>query len=234
MYRNSYLLALIALVLLFTACNRTETPGVDPARTLSGDVQNWGARGSATLNAVASSEIGEPLGTLATTTIAANGSFELTLPATVDNNLLIDSGTAVICEGGTITGSANPSTWRETFAELMVEQNNETIGFLARASSEAAASFEGAEAGDFFLNNVYIDRDVTIQLTCTYPEGMFAADANLKQGWNLIMFTFEEVEQGMPTRARITTPTSVPTGVNWYFVSTDGSPVVDPQGFGLR
>lgn len=209
---------------LLAACGRDGpiTTPVTPARELSGTVQTW-QRGAATVQAVVTGEEGEVIGTLdASSPLGADGSFELTLPETPDASVLMDSGIAEVCEG-TFDGTATPEMWQETFGELAVEQNGETVGFLSLASSPEIAGFRGGAAGDFVVTPVYVTEDVTIQGTCTSEFGTFDFDGELEEGWNLTVFTIEELDPtgSFPSRVSVTSVEAVPAGAEWYFVESE-------------
>lgn len=215
---------MLLLGVLLTACGRDNPvePPVNPARELSGTVQNWEG-GTATVQAVVTGEEGEVIGTLdASSPLEADGSFELTLPETPDSSVLMDSGIAEVCEG-TFDGTATPETWQETFGELAVEQNGETVGLLSLASSEAIAGFRDGAVGDFVVTPLYVATDVTIQGTCTSQFGTFNFDAELEEGWNLTVFTIEELDPtgGFPSRVSAESVETVPAGAGWYFVENE-------------
>lgn len=219
-------LGLLTAVLL-AACggNNPIEPVVNPARELSGTVQNWSGD-TATLQAVVTGDTGEITGTLgASGVLAADGSFELTLPETPSGSVLSDSSISEICEG-TFDGTATPDTWQEVFADIAVEQNGDTVGFLSLASSEDVAGFEGGAVGDFVVVRIYVSEDVTIQGTCNSEFGTFSYDVELEQGWNLVLITIEELDPtfGFPSRGSAESIDAVPSGAQWYFVENTPEP----------
>jgi len=214
----------LSLGALLAACVRDEGPvtPTDPARELSGTVQNWEG-GTATVQAVVTGEEEEIVGTPdASSPLEADGSFELTLPETLDSSVLMDSGIAEVCEGE-FDGTVTPETWQETFGGLAVQQNGETVGFLSLASSEASAGFRGGAVGDFVVTLLYVTEDVSIQGTCTDEESTLNFDVALEEGWNLVSFTIEELDPnaGFPNRVSLESVEAVPAGAEWYFVENE-------------
>lgn len=211
-------LTLLTGALLAACGGKPPEPPVNPARELSGTVQNWSG-GSATLQAVTTGDNGEITGDIgATGTLAADGSFALTLPETPNAAALSDSSITAVCTGA-FDGTATPDAWQEAFADLAVQQNGGTRGFLTLASSEAAADFQGAAVGDFIVTQIYVSKDVTIQGTCTSEFGNFDTDVQLEQGWNLMVFTIKAIDpqSGFPSQFNSVSPEAVPNGAKWYF-----------------
>lgn len=217
-------IGMLTLAVILAGCARDDPtpPPADPARELSGTVQNWEG-GTATVQGIVTGEEGNRLGNVGTPSpLAEDGSFELTLPATPSNDVLIESGADMMCEDE-FDGTITPDTWREAFVELAVEQNGDTVGFLSLASSEAMAGFTGVEVGDFSVTPLYVSEDVSIQGTCTDEFGTIEFEAELEQGWNLAVFTIEELdpETNFPSRARAGSVAAIPEGAEWYFVENE-------------
>lgn len=132
----------------------------------------------------------------------------------------------MVCEGGEFDGTVTPDAWREAFAELAVEQGDETVGFLSLASSPEAAGFGGGAVGDFVVAPIYVTEDVTIQGTCTSEFGTFDLDVALEAGWTLLSFTLDELDpdSGFPSRVSFRSVNAVPDGAEWYFVENEPEP----------
>ncbi|CAN5562151.1 hypothetical protein BH24DEI1_BH24DEI1_17900 [soil metagenome] len=191
---------------------------------LSGQVANWD-HDEAQLAAMSFTE-DAPLGTIAEGTIAADGAFELGLPAEVPAELLTRLDATEICPEAPEGLSLTPESFMGAgvFA-LGVLEDEAMTGFIAQASSEAVAlETEGAaQVGDFAVFYAYATESVTIRGTCVREGETEAINIDLQQGWNTLISTSTEVTDGASS-AMETTVGEVPTGAGWYYMAMPEMP----------
>lgn len=211
MQRINWFIGVILMAILLAACGGVAPP-LDPVRTISGTVQNWD-EGTATVQPVTTDEEDNITGRLDTTgTINPNGDFSLTLPATVEGNLLEST---TFCEGE-FTGTVTPPNWQEMFANLFVFQDDEATGFLLLTNSEDV--FFEPQVGDMAVFRLYVDRAVSIQGECVDEEGATDFDVTLREGWNLVVFEVTEGGEDTPFRGSARSAAAEPAGLVWHYI----------------
>jgi hypothetical protein len=187
------------------------------APVLSGTVAGW-ALGESRLAAVSFTEDG-PAGTIAETTVGPDGSFELTLPETVPDELLTRLDAAEICPEAPEGLTLSPESFMGVgvFA-LGVGEDEAMPGFLAQASSEAVVlEQEGsAQLGDFAVFYVYAAEPVSVRGTCVREGETETINLDLQAGWNTLVSSTTEVTDGMWTGME-TTVGDAPEGAGWYY-----------------
>lgn len=223
MRRFWFYLGTLVTALVLAGCMQGSPP-VDPAgdssqEMVSGIVQNWPG-GTGAVRPVVTDETGtvvvEQLET--TATISDDGSFQLSLPPTVDSEMLFSES---ICLG-TFEGTIDPQSWGEFFAEMGVFQGDQYTGSLILASDPNV--YSSTRVGDMILYRLFLDRAVTVRGTCSEEEFVQEYDAAAEAGWNYVLFEVLEVGMdGFPSVVRLTTPPSIPSGLDWYFVSLQGT-----------
>lgn len=180
---------LLVLCIVTAASGQQATP-TDAGLTLSGTISDWDM-GEAELAILLLGEGDlEESERLATSMIAADGSFEISVPGSVPDEALNRGSAFTLCGGSRFDGTVSEPTWGEGFTAPLVSQDCEPLGLLTPASSQDIAGFGRGEAGDFFVGFMYVDRDLTIQGSCGRNEHSFVNDYDvaLTKGWNQVVF----------------------------------------------
>ena len=213
---NFFLLCIF--VLGFGSALAQETGGGSAAPVvLSGTLQGWD-QGEATIAVESSNEDGTFRGTLAEAPVAEDGSFELELPAEVPAELLEEVDASQVCPGGGVTVSSESVQWTLIFG-LSVLQDGTSVGNAVLTSSEGVMGpdQESASEGDQGVIHVYSTEPVSVQGTCTESDGNTQTiNADLKEGWNALVFTITDVSEG--ARTLESEVVDEPSGVNWFFI----------------
>ena len=192
--------------LLLTACGSPAIPAEDP-RTFSGTVQSY-TGGAAELAAVVLLEDSET--TLGSGSIDANGSFSYELPETVSAEGLQPLSSA-FCEGVSFSNEAQVAP----VFSLEVRSGGTLAGFLGQATSEGVVSGFNLTDGAIIVRRIYSDREVTVTGTCDFSPDTY--DLRLRQGWNIVLEQFNEVEPG--AFGIDSTVGAVPAAASWFFVA---------------
>jgi hypothetical protein len=186
----------------------TVNPASAKGFTITGKVQDYSA-GAASLEAITNDSDSVPPVKVATGNIAADGSFSITLPETLEDKDLTPE-TSSQCPEVT----QPPTSFKlARLVSLSVVKDNLRIGEVWYASSLDLL-------GGSQVAYVYVDRDVKVTGTCQEADNILkrSFNENFKKGWNLELQTFGE------TSISYTTPESV--DLPWLFSpsSTDTTP----------
>ena len=192
--------------LLLSACGSPSIPAEDP-RTFSGTVQGY-TGGAAGLAAVVLLEDSET--TLGSGSIEANGSFSYELPETVSAEGL-QPVSSTFCEGLSFSNKAQvPPVF-----SLEVMSGGTFTGFLGQATSAGVISGFDLTDDAIIVRRIYSDREVTVAGTCDFSPDTY--DLRLRQGWNIVLERFNEVEPG--AFGIDSTVGAVPAAASWFFVA---------------
>lgn len=216
---------LIVLLLLgvLAAASGQQATTTDAGLTLSGTVSNWDM-GEAELAIVLFGEGElEESERLATSSIAPDGSFEITVPPSLPEEGLTRGSMFTLCGGGRFDGTVSEPTWREGFTAPLVSQDGEPLGLLTPSSSQDFAGFGPGQAGDFFVGFLYVDRDLTIQGSCARNGHSFVNDydAALNKGWNQVVLSVDEVTEDGAMVMSARTVATLPEGTHWFYTPAE-------------
>lgn len=211
------LACLLTLSLPVTAYGQQVT-ATDAGVNLSGTVSGWD-QGEAELTILLFGEgFFDDYPSVATSTIAEDGSFMIAIPESIPDEALTEGGVFSLCERGRFDGTVSTQTWREAFAALMVRRDGEALGLVTPASSEAVAGFnQSNDAGDFFIGLLYVDRNIAVQGNCGRGGFVSDYDIELTEGWNQVIFTVEEDTEPGSAIMSVRSVTRHPEGTGWYF-----------------
>ncbi len=206
-----------ALVLL-VACQGASAPTAPSSLDLTG----WSAH-AGVLRAEAEAGQGPVYRTLASTSIAGDGTFTLTLPAQLPVDVMrdVDDLPSYLCPGATATALAAS---RETVSlsdvhELWLDANHrlEALVLATRPGLHAGlgSDFEG---GDAFARWTYVEQALRVSGECAYGSGTSGVtqlvDLDLRAGWNTIVTEVVSASAGWPTALRLVD--TLPSAATWH------------------
>ena len=214
----------IGLVVLVSGCGGGAPPVDDDGEptnggpvagvTVTGSVQDWpGGTDTITVNdrgAFFFPTGGGAVTTLGTGAIAADGSFEVTLPGDPGGafvTLVPDTVTTFGCDASGV--AIDPAG-----AQLLLASFDAEAGGLAFGVQQGSSTlFVAPEPGDHRVFHVYADRDVTVSGSETCPAIPFFLEYDLafSEGWNTVTALFVSqtdarnyvVESGPPPSASV-------------------------------
>lgn len=155
---------------------------------------------------------------VATGTIAADGSFSLVLPGTVEADALISNENYEFCREGSI--SISPASWQlDNFFVLNVKQGEAVTGTL-ELSDISERTEEGSLEGYRLVGFYYAANNVTLSGTCqtgtSFSSLTGTFDMQLQAGWNYVLQTVTEGEFSI-TAATIESVAELPADLQWEF-----------------
>ena len=211
-------ISIICLTALLGACGGdTPAPSEDapppsaPAeqRDLKGQVTAWTLR-EATLSATFYGG-GEANAEVAVGAIDRSGRFGVALNEVVNEVL----SAPPMCDALSVSDSGARTN---TFSALKVYIGDEKRGLIALASSREVVREGLRRVGDFYVQQTYADRALTLEGECDVSDALatFRYDMTLRRGWNTVLFTLTaKSEEGEQTLSLSTRP--VPERAAWFF-----------------
>ena len=185
-------LALLLTVCLCACGTSTKPPTTNPPPAnadLQGQLTGW-RLGEASLSATffGPGDLSERESIqIAAGTLQASGQFTADFSDSVGKDALL---TLPVCDALTVSGEAARIN---TFSALDVRVGDEQRGLMALASSARVLS-EGLQAvGEYYVQWLYADREVSLKGDCaiTNPPTTLGYDLTLQKGWNTVTFRLE-------------------------------------------
>ena len=205
-------------LLLLVACQGATAPTAPGSFDLTG----WSAH-AGVLRAEAEAGQGPVYRTLASTTVAGDGTFALILPAQLPADVIrdVDDLAAYLCPGATASALA---TSRETVSlsdvhELWLDSSDrlEALTLATRPGLHAGLG-SGFEDGDAFARWTYVEQPFRVSGNCTYGPGTSGVtqhvELDLRPGWNTIVTEVASASAGWPTSLRLLD--TLPSSADWH------------------
>ncbi len=230
---KSFLFLFSVFVLIsLTACSREDDTSLPPTlgeKALSGTIENWTGE-TATLAAITENPRMSGFVTLTEASINPDGSFNITLPGADEmaDKLRTNDRFRGLCTSNDETGTVEviPSSFEVSHLFMLVFASGDAespigeIAYRERSDSERSG---------FSVSQLYVGSDATVKGTCTYTvfneddEQVAITDAydlELKTGWNDIISSYSESEDGLSASTLLSTG-AIPEGGGWRYASLD-------------
>ena len=198
MRRSIYFLLLLPITL--SACQSAEPGSVAPEP--EAQVENWQST-EATVTARVYGDAGAAV--VATGTVSAAGELTFRLEPPTSAQLV----SFAACPGVAIS---DETLKLGSFSAFEVAQGETAVGQLAQVSRLEVTTGGLQQAGDYYLQYTYADRDANVSGRCQESSpATFSYALTLKKGWNPVVFKL--IKDGMLELS--TTP--VPADATWFF-----------------
>lgn len=211
MKKTFIILSILTIAVIYFSCKSSTTSPTDNSSltSISGIIENW-SQGVQSLKLVTYNGYGPVI--LASTQISATGSFNINLPASVNDSMLstLKFNNDTFCTGNVVI---NPADLKISSSELSVYQNDSLyIGFLYYTNDTSG----GTGATYVYYNYFNATGTMKGNYNCKtgYDSSVSTYDMSVSKGWNGYATKFLTIT---PAYHSMTVNSTLPTGLKWKF-----------------
>jgi hypothetical protein len=218
MKRTSQQVQMVMLLFLLTSWGAAQQ-----SLTLTGVIDNpTGA--SSVITAYITYVDGGPMGgSIASATVAEDGSFTLELPA-LSEEFLQEASIDSFCDDGGAGVRITPAQFpHATVTALLafLETDAPSVALLASSADvfeRLAAEPVAVQAGDFLVYFLYVPQEVMVEGTCLGEDGYrLHYDIQATAGWHYLHLVYEDMDGEVVGTLRASK--EAPAGASWYTFS---------------